>query len=60
MKSKVYVFIIMMFLFTGCAELMNILQTTGTAVLTEAYEINGLKVAPILQNLFGSLDNKVN
>ena len=47
MKSRVYVFIIMMFLFTGCAELMNILQTTGTAALTEADVISGLKEALI-------------
>ena len=37
----------MMFLFTGCAELMNILQTTGTAALTEADVISGLKEALI-------------
>jgi hypothetical protein len=47
MKSKIYVFILMMFLFTGCAELMNILQTTGTAALTEADVISGLKEALI-------------
>lgn len=47
MKSRVYVFIIMMFIFTGCAELMNILQTTGTAALTEADVIGGLKEALI-------------
>jgi len=47
MKSRVYVFIIMMFLFTGCAELMNMLQTTGTAALTEADVISGLKEALI-------------
>jgi len=47
MKSRVYVFIIMMFIFTGCAELMNILQTTGTAALTEADVISGLKEALI-------------
>jgi len=37
----------MMFLFTGCAELMNMLQTTGTAALTEADVISGLKEALI-------------
>jgi hypothetical protein len=37
----------MMFLFTGCAELMNILQTTGTAALTEADVKSGLKEALI-------------
>lgn len=47
MKSRVFVFIIMMFIFTGCAELMNILQTTGTAALTEADVISGLKEALI-------------
>ena len=47
MKSRVYVFIIMMFIFSGCAELMNILQTTGTAALTEADVISGLKEALI-------------
>jgi len=47
MKSRVYVFIIMMFIFTGCAELMNILQTTSTAALTEADVISGLKEALI-------------
>jgi len=45
MKSRIFVFIIMMFIFTGCAELMNILQTTGTAALTEADVISGLKEA---------------
>jgi len=47
MKSRVFVFIIMMFIFTGCAELMNILQTTGTSALTEADVISGLKEALI-------------
>lgn len=37
----------MMFIFSGCAELMNILQTTGTAALTEADVIGGLKEALI-------------
>lgn len=37
----------MMFIFSGCAELMNILQTTGTAALTEADVISGLKEALI-------------
>lgn len=36
-----------MFVLAGCAELMNVLQTTGTAPLTEADVINGLKEALI-------------
>jgi hypothetical protein len=36
-----------MFLFSGCAELMNVLQTTGNAALTEADVITGLKEALI-------------
>ncbi|MCX6335637.1 MAG: DUF4197 domain-containing protein [Bacteroidia bacterium] len=47
MKARVYVFIILMFVLAGCAELMNVLQTTGTAPLTEADVINGLKEALI-------------
>jgi len=45
MKYKLFVFAGMMLLLTACAELMNVLQSTGTVPLTEADVIAGLKEA---------------
>jgi hypothetical protein len=45
MKLKVLVIAGLMFILAGCAELMNVLQTTGPVPLTEADVIAGLKEA---------------
>ena len=47
MKAKAAVFIFLMLISAGCAELTALLQTTGSAALTEADVISGLKEALI-------------
>jgi len=47
MKLRSPLFIALMVILAGCAEVMNVLQTTGPAPLTEADVINGLKEALI-------------
>jgi hypothetical protein len=47
MKSKYLLISLFMLLSTGCAEVMNVIQTTGPAPLTEAEVISGLKEALI-------------
>jgi hypothetical protein len=47
MKAKAAVFIFLMLISSGCAELSTLLQTSGSAALTEADVINGLKEALI-------------
>ena len=47
MKVKITVLIILMIICAGCAEVLNLLQTSGSAPLTEAEVINGLKEALI-------------
>jgi hypothetical protein len=47
MKAKVFAFVFLILTSTGCAELMNVLQTTGSVPLTEADVISGLKEALI-------------
>jgi len=45
MKIRILSLILALFVFTGCAELLKILQTAGDVTLTEAEVINGLKEA---------------
>jgi hypothetical protein len=45
MKTRIISFIVLLLIFSGCAELINVLQTTGTTALTEGDVINGLKEA---------------
>lgn len=45
MKARTISFIALMLIFSGCAELLNILQTAGTLPLTESEVISGLKEA---------------
>lgn len=45
MKMKVLIIAGAMFILAGCAELLNVLQTTGNVPLTEADVIAGLKEA---------------
>lgn len=45
MKIKILSAVTALFLFTGCAELLNMLQTTGPLPLTESEVISGLKEA---------------
>ena len=47
MKSRSLIFIALMVILAGCAEMMNVLQTTGPAPLTEGEVISGLKEALI-------------
>jgi hypothetical protein len=47
MKLRSLLFIVLMVTMAGCAEVMNILQTTGPAPLTEADVVSGLKEALI-------------
>jgi hypothetical protein len=47
MKTKTVVFISLMIILSGCAELLNVLQTAGTLPLTETEVISGLKEALI-------------
>lgn len=47
MKARISVLIILIIICTGCAEVLNLLQTPGSAPLTEAEIINGLKEALI-------------
>jgi membrane-associated HD superfamily phosphohydrolase len=45
MKTRIFSFIVLLLIFSGCAELINVLQTTGTTALTEGDVISGLKEA---------------
>ncbi|MDQ1297013.1 MAG: hypothetical protein QG611_992, partial [Bacteroidota bacterium] len=45
MKAKTISLIAVMLIFSGCAELLNLLQTAGTLPLTESEVISGLKEA---------------
>jgi membrane-associated HD superfamily phosphohydrolase len=45
MKTRIISFIMLLLIFSGCAELANVLQTTGTTALTEGDVISGLKEA---------------
>lgn len=45
MKLKIIVAAGLLILISGCAELMNVMQSTGTVPLTEADVVNGLKEA---------------
>ena len=45
MKTRVIFLILALFVFTGCAELLKILQSAGELPLTETEVINGLKEA---------------
>ncbi len=45
MKTRIISFIVLLLIFSGCAELANVLQTTGTTALTEGDVISGLKEA---------------
>lgn len=47
MKIRTIAFLILLAVFTGCAELANVLQSTGTAPLTEGDVARGLKEALI-------------
>lgn len=47
MKLKVFLTAIIMILLAGCAELMNVVQSTGTLPLTEGDVASGLKEALI-------------
>jgi hypothetical protein len=47
MKTKLIALVLVLTISAGCAELMNVLQTSGTAALTEADVIAGLKEALI-------------
>jgi hypothetical protein len=45
MKSRTLIFIMLMVILAGCAELMTVLQTAGSLPLTESEVIGGLKEA---------------
>lgn len=45
MKSKSIIFVVIILFAAGCAELQNVIKTTGPAPLTETDVINGLKEA---------------
>lgn len=45
MKVKAFALLFLVFFSPGCAELMNVLQTSGTAALTETDVVGGLKEA---------------
>jgi membrane-associated HD superfamily phosphohydrolase len=45
MKTRRISFIVLLLIFSGCAEILNVLQTTGTTALTEGDVISGLKEA---------------
>lgn len=45
MKAKAILFIAAIIITTGCAEVLNMVQTTGTLPLTEADVVSGLKEA---------------
>jgi membrane-associated HD superfamily phosphohydrolase len=45
MKTKIISFIVLLLFFSGCAEVLNVLQTAGTTALTEGDVISGLKEA---------------
>jgi hypothetical protein len=47
MKTRVFALIFLMLLTAGCAEVLNVLQTSGTAALTEGDVVSGLKEALI-------------
>ena len=45
MKTRIIFLMLLLFVFTGCAELLKVLQSTGTVPLTEAEVISGLREA---------------
>jgi hypothetical protein len=45
MKAKAILFIVLVPLLAGCAELLNVLQSSGTLPLTESEVVSGLKEA---------------
>ena len=45
MKLKIIIVAGLFIIISGCAELMNVLQTTGSLPLTEADVVSGLKEA---------------
>ncbi|MBK7627226.1 MAG: DUF4197 domain-containing protein [Bacteroidales bacterium] len=45
MKTRIISFLVAVMILTGCAEVMNLLQSAGPVPLTEAEVINGLKEA---------------
>lgn len=47
MQVKVFSFVLMMFILTGCAELLNVLQSSAGLPLSEAEVVSGLKEALI-------------
>jgi hypothetical protein len=47
MKSRSLICIVLIMISAGCAEMMNVLQTTGPAPLTEGEVVSGLKEALI-------------
>lgn len=47
MKSRSLICIVLIMISAGCAEMMNVLQTTGPAPLTESEVVSGLKEALI-------------
>jgi hypothetical protein len=47
MKAKIVFLFVLILIFSGCAELLNVIQTGGTAALTEGDVISGLKEALI-------------
>jgi hypothetical protein len=47
MKTRIISLLLAIFVFTGCAELLKILQSSGTVPLTEVEVISGLKEALI-------------
>lgn len=57
MKTRIISFIVLLLIFSGCAELINVLQTTGTTTLTEGDVISGLKEALVtgVKNSAGKL-----
>ena len=47
MKTKLSAFLLLVIISTGCAELMSVLQTSGSGSLTEAEVAGGLREALI-------------
>jgi hypothetical protein len=45
MKGKLLILVLLIFLSSGCAEVLNVMQTSGTGPLTEDEVIRGLKEA---------------
>jgi hypothetical protein len=60
MKSKLFIFISILIILSGCAEMLNVIQTVSPAPLTEADVISGLKEALITgaKNAAGRLSSE--